>query len=319
MNNFQDEQPATMTFSTLEAMCRQESTTYKCEDYLHRRMQPPSSFIDNIFHPNKNSNLTKDDIETCMNNRSKMSQWCMTLMDACQLDRETVSIAMSNLDRFLATEHGAECMEDSTTFQLACMTALYSAIKVHEEKAISPETLSHISRGFYSKHDMEAMEWTMLQALQWRVNAPTPLAFCREFLNLIPDHVLNQHTKAHVLSLTKLQTELAVADYRFVTLKPSSIGFAALTNAMDVLGVDFSIVHRYILLREGSSSLVDTEEVMQIQTVLYTAVAALQPPQVPLVQQQQPETNKSSLVEEPAPKRRLSHTISPRTVIGQAA
>lgn len=313
-----------MTFSTLEALSRQESTTYKCDDYLHRHMQPSSSLMDDIFCPNstnhisnknQNNKLTKEDIQTCMNNRSKMSQWCMTLMDACQLQRETVSIAFSSLDRFLATDQGVECIEDSTTFQLACMTSLYSAIKIHEEKALSPETLSHISRGFYSKDDMEEMEWTMLQALQWRVNAPTPLAFCREFLNLIPDHEMDQKTKDHVLSLAKIQTELAVSNYSFVATKPSSIGFAALTNAMDVLGLDFGVVHQYICY-DAENSVIDTEEVVQIQNVLYIAVSTMK-------EQLEPVQEKASSLseEEPtaAPKRRQSYTVSPRTVVGQAA
>lgn len=302
-NNYQQEQTETaMTLSTLEAMCRQESTAYKCEDYLHRHMQPPSSQED--------QSILEQDMQTCMNNRAKMSQWCMTLMDACQLDRETVSIAMSNLDRFLATPEGTKTyIDDSSSFQLACMTALYNAIKVHEEKAISPETLAYISRGFYSSEDMESMEWTMLKALKWRVNAPTPLAFCRELLRLVPEYQMDARTQEHVLSLARVQTELAVQDYSFVTIKASSIALAALSNAMEALGLKMPVNLNYAM------GLIDRAQVSEIQSVLYAAVLTLQKPAFQL-----PTPSKVLEAEEPTPvKRRQSLTISPRTVCGQAA
>lgn len=297
--SFQQEQPT----STLAAMCQQESTSYKCEDYLHCRAQSPSSSVmDHFFAKNNTPAMTHEDIQVCINNRSKMASWCMTLMDACHLNRETVSIAMNYLDRFLATpEHGMDCLEDSATFQLACMTALYSAIKIHEEKAISPEVLSTISRGYYSKKDMEHMEWKMLNALQWRVNVPTPLAFVREFLHELP---YDAATKNHILSLCQVQTELTVSDYNFVTVKPSSIAFAALVNAMDVLGLN---VH----YTNGLASLMDTKQVFQIQGVLYAAVANLTHLRT---QVRRAPVEKSMAA---STKRRQSHTISPRAVCEQ--
>jgi hypothetical protein len=298
------------TMSTLQAMRRQETTSYHCEDYLQGALQQ-QSFIDDIF--NSPQHTTAEYVEVLKSNRKKMAQWCMTLMDACQLSRETVSIAMSYFDRFMATEQGAECIDDSATFQLSAMTSLYSAIKIHEEKAISPEVLCNISRGFYSKKDMEEMEWRMLNALQWRVNVPTPLAFVREYLNMIPNKVVNQETKDHLLELAKVQTEMSVADYSFVTVKASSIGFAALANAMDVLGLEFRIVNHYIL---SERNLVDTQEVLDIQGALFAAVSVCS---FQLTFNQQPSShNKNGYDSQPKP-RRASHTISPRTVVNHAA
>lgn len=296
---------------TLTAMCHQESS-YHCEDYLHCRAQSqsPRSVMDQLFMkdtnttPSSTPSMTHEDVQVCINNRSKMASWCMTLMDACQLNRETVSIAMSYLDRFLATPQGEDCIEDSATFQLACMTALYSAIKIHEEKAISPEVLSSISRGFYSKRDMEEMEWKMLNALKWRVNVPTPLAFVREFLTVLPYDAI---TKDQLLSLVQVQTELSVADYNFVSIKASSIGFAALVNAMDVLGLDVTLTNSMV-------GMVDTDQVFQIQSSLYLAVANLTHLRTHVRRTVESESIGETNV---APKRRQSHTISPRAVFEQ--
>ncbi|CAB9512891.1 diatom-specific cyclin [Seminavis robusta] len=312
------QQEINMNYSTLEAMRRQECTGYKCEDYLHSKLQKsfsPTSAIDAMFMTNfadqQGSTMTQEDIMVCINNRSKMAQWCMTLMDACQLSRETVTIAMSYLDRFLATPTGSECIEDSAAFQLACMTALYSAIKIHEEKAISPEVLSTISRGFYSKQDMEAMEWRMLQALQWRVNVPTPLAFVREYLQMIPSAVLTDACKDQLLTLVKIQTELAVANYSFVTIKPSSIGFAALMNALEVVGLDFGILHQFIL----AVSDLDTDEIFRIQATLFAAVSTMTSLRGVCGQEARRVISDNATSR---PKRRQSHTISPRAVTDHA-
>lgn len=302
--SFQQQQE--INVDTLAAMCQQESTSYKCEDYLHCRAQSPVSILDQVLLRNTPTTMTPEDVQVCINNRSKMASWCMTLMDACDLNRETVSIAMSYLDRFLATEAGAECIEDSATFQLACMTALYSAIKIHEEKAISPEVLSTISRGFYTTADMEQMEWKMLNALQWRVNVPTPLAFCRQYVALLPATTMDEVTKEQLLSLCAVQTDLCVADYNFVTVQPSSIGFAALVNAMDVLGWNVTLTNSIVNL-----GLINTEQVFQIQSTLYQGVANLTHLRT---QNQIRHKQESEAVPAQQPKRRESYTISPRAV-----
>ena len=304
------------TTSTLEAMRLQEITSYRCHDYLHAKVQKPASpttVIRELFLMQREEMArTKQDILVCMSNRAKMAQWCMALMDACELNRETVSVAMSVLDRFLATPSGSECIDDSASFQLSCMTALYSAIKIHEEKAISPEALSSIARGFYTKADMEAMEWRMLQALQWRVNAPTPLAFVREYLSLLPSSIVGQDVQDQLLSLAKIQTELAVVDYNLVTIKPSSIGFAALMNAVDVLGLSVAVI-RQVILSHGHH-VVDMPEVFRIQSSLYACVANMKNLSC---RQEALRVNGADAVARGSalpPKRHQSHTISPRAV-----
>jgi len=302
----------TDTMSTLEAMRLQE-TSYSCQDYLQQALtQSQHSFVQG------DSEFTQDDVTVCQNNRSKMVEWMMTLTDACQLKRDTVSIAMNNMDRYLATPQGmTHSLRDSSAFQLACMTSLYSAIKVHEEKALSPEVLSSISRGFYSKKDMEDMEWSMLNALQWRVNGPTPLAFVREYLANIPRRVMKDSVKEHVLALAMMQTELAVTDYNMSTSsKASSIAFAALTNAMDVLGLEFRIVNHYILAK---SNLVDICQVCDVQSALFVAVAGVVPSAAAARQQQRSTSMLCTQQQQQASKQHGHSSISPRTVLNEAA
>jgi hypothetical protein len=63
------------------------------------------------------------------------------------------------------------------------------AVKIHEPEAMDPDTVSTLSRGTYSAHDIENMELQILKALEWRVNPPTSVSFARQLLALLPDDV----------------------------------------------------------------------------------------------------------------------------------
>lgn len=193
---------------TLSAMLRQEAT-YATADYVSRA-----------------SDLDAD----C---RAKVAQWCYQVVDFCKFSRESVEIAMSHLDRFLLTEQGQTCLADRNLYQLACMTSLYSTIKINEPEAIDPETVSQLSRGAYKPEDIEANERQILMALQWKVNPVTSIAFVREYFKLIPEFCLTDSEKESILETSKFQCELAVADYKCINSKPSYIAYCSFMNAME--------------------------------------------------------------------------------------
>jgi hypothetical protein len=173
--------------------------------------------------------------------RFRMSEWCYQIVDFCKFKRETVAVSMSFLDRFLCTPAGLEIFLDRSMFQLAAMTALYTAVKVHEPEAMEPALIASLSRGVYNKEQVEAMEFKMLNAIQWRVNPPTAIAFVHELLDLIPSSIINGDAKAAIIDLAKFQTEVAVSDYDFVTVNASSIAFAALFNAFESMNMDLKL------------------------------------------------------------------------------
>jgi hypothetical protein len=142
-------------------MRRQEENGYASSDYLAQI--PPSA----------TSPLDTPVDENC---RNVMAKWCNEISDFCKYSRETASIAMSCLDRFMATPDGQTVFLYRSLFQLAAMTALYTAVKIHEHEAMDPALVSCLSRGAYSPEAVEAMEARMLTAIQWRVNPPTALA-----------------------------------------------------------------------------------------------------------------------------------------------
>jgi hypothetical protein len=211
------------TLDTIEAMRRQEENGYASSDYLAQI--PPSAA----------SPLDTPVDENC---RHVMAKWCNEIADFCNYNRETASVAMSCLDRFMATPDGQTVLLDRNLFQLAAMTALYTAVKIHEHEAMDPALVSSLSRGAHSPEAVEAMESRMLNAIQWRVNPPTALAFVRSMLDLVPQHLMGVSERETVMELTKFQVDLAGSDYTYSQAPASSIAFASLLNAMESVTSD---------------------------------------------------------------------------------
>ena len=166
-----------------------------------------------------------------------MIVWCHRVLDHCEMNRETAAIAMNCLDRFLMTDTGMSIAGKSLrNYQLAAMTSLYTAIKIHEPEALSPELLIQISHGLYSQQEFECMELLLLQSLQWRVNPPTTMAFVRQFMELLAP--CDDFTFEVLSKLSNVQAELALENHDFIAVESSLIAYCALINAIACSGID---------------------------------------------------------------------------------
>jgi hypothetical protein len=201
----------------------QEETTYKVKDYL----------ADSAAARKRASKPVDADC------RVKMCEWCYQVVDFCKFRRETVGIGMSYLDRYLCTSKGRSALCNRKEYQLAAMTALYIAIKLHEPLEMETSLLADLSRGCYTEMEFVEMEQFMLQALKWRVNGPTALGFVQHFLTFLPSQVHESVAEA-LFDYARFQTELAISDQAFVSLKPSEVGLAATLNAVE--GMDQSLL-----------------------------------------------------------------------------
>mmetsp|Transcript_30121 Transcript_30121/g.52151 ORF Transcript_30121/g.52151 Transcript_30121/m.52151 type:complete len:334 (-) Transcript_30121:391-1392(-) len=162
--------------------------------------------------------------------REKICEWCYQVVDHFDFNREVVSVAMSYLDRYLATR-----TVNRRIFQLAAMTALYLAIKLFEPCNLRMTSLIDLSRGYFTAEHIVTMEDSMLQSLHWHVHPPTPFAFCGDLMLLMPGDI-NPQLRRNVSEMSGFMTELSVCDYWFVTKKPSSVALAAIINAIELQG-----------------------------------------------------------------------------------
>jgi hypothetical protein len=247
--------------ASIEAMRVQEESGYKTDDYM--------------FQAQPEVHLLKGPLQQLVDSecRSKMSEWCFQVIDFCKFSRETVAIAMSYLDRFLATPAGNDAMQDRKVFQLAAMTSLYSAIKIHEPEAMEPKVIASLSRGAYTEDEVTAMELRILSAIEWRMNPPTAMAFVHHFLGLLPQGAMTDSEKEGTIEIAKFQTELAVNSYEFVGVNASTVAFASLSNALNCCNLDCE-VECELLNNIAKVASIDShsDEMLSVQDKLYNAV-----------------------------------------------
>jgi len=178
-------------------------------------------------------------IDICqkMHTNSLLTYSDLQVVDFCKFRRETVGIAMSYLDRYLATLEGRAALTDRKFYQLAAMTSLYMAIKIHEPLEMETSLLADLSRGCYTDMQIAEMEMEILEALEWRLAGPTPLAFVQHFMALLDT---DRRVKAAIMDYARYQTELAVSSIDLVPRDASEIALAAILNAME--GIDRSLL-----------------------------------------------------------------------------
>lgn len=269
--------------ATIAVMRTKEETDYRCEDYITNFAQS---------HENGTSPLVVDRV--C---RKLMADWCLKVVDRCSFTRDTATIAMSMLDRYLAND--ATALVNRNVFQLASMTCLYTAIKIHESEALQPETIVQLSRGIFSVKDIEAMEVSILFAISWRTNPPTPLTFVQYFLEALTG--ISQEQKTTLLELAKVQTEMTIADYSYVCQNASSIAFASLANAMKMLHIPSSVldvlanlanIEEVATIQRDLSQRMQQQEGTEIMSAATTTTVRASP--VKAMQQQQQQSGHSS-------------------------
>jgi len=244
----------------IAVMLVQEENEYSCYDYL-------------AANEAIRRKAAKPVDEDC---RVKMCEWCYQVVDFCKFRRETVGIGMSYLDRYMCSKKGKKALGDRKEYQLVAMTCLYVAIKLHEPLEMETSLLADLSRGCYTEMEFANMEKNILEAIEWRVSGPTPLAFVLHYISFLPDIISSSVIEA-IFDYARYQTELAIGDHYFVKTKPSVVGMAALLNALE--GMDATLVPDRIVNRLVRTVVMytemDLEEVETIQMRLSTILISL--------------------------------------------
>lgn len=242
------------TLLTITAMRRQEETEYFTRDYFgfvddEKKDEDDENDVSNVGKSKRCSPLPCD--PSC---RKIMFHWMIKVVDFFpSMHRETVAYAMDYLDRFLQTPDGKAARTVRSTFQLAAIACLYTAVKLHEAAAVSPKFLEQLSRDEYSEKDLKRMELTVLKALNWRLTTPTSVGFLREYMDIVPSALLDgkeerepqgrddevtinatnsSELRQNIFEMAKFQTEVALAEYKYVTFNASTIAYCALSNAL---------------------------------------------------------------------------------------
>lgn len=227
-----DNERRSMSLDNLGVLLQQEcSGKYSFVDYLsmnhwkndiHDLLQKQRTYP---RHPHGDSRID----EYC---REQIVEWSFRVVDYFRIDREVVTYSLSFLDRFLAT-----CRCDRSSFKLAATTTLQLAVKLlYPLKLGDLGILSDLSRGEFDMRDVAEMERYILKELDWNLHPPTPTAFSTLLLDLlVSDHRLHmpQSDLDDLYDISSFFGDLAVCDYFFLSLQPSSIAIACVLNALE--------------------------------------------------------------------------------------
>ena len=205
----QEKGQKTLKMLMVHAMLKQESTTYKCEDYFNSSQRKTI-----LIHPKKESDCGYDNHDhfspksassvvtgttasstinesstesqskcrqlvdlTC---RSKICEWTYRIINFFSIDREAAYYSLSYADRFLL-----HYRVDRFTYKLLATTCLFLALKVHQpRKLILKNVVKDLSKGDFDMEDVNRMELIVLRTLLWSLNPPTPLSFVKRLFDL---------------------------------------------------------------------------------------------------------------------------------------
>ena len=276
MRNCSNQIATRQTMAELEAMCHQESNGYACLDYLHVLSDENAStshIVGNSImrSPSPNSVLPagnkcpqshqlpglptlplhaqerpdrEEEVLFTVHDRTTLVKYGYRFVDFCDCPREVVAIAMNYMDRFLGTPCGWQWLavgiqpsQRGTFLNLVFMTALYTAMKLHAPSAVSSGTVAVLSRGLFTTEQVEYMERIMIETLEWRLHPPTALAFVRHLLDIVPTQLLDATTRDALYDVVRLQIQLAVSDYSFVTTRASTLALCAINVALQSMCV----------------------------------------------------------------------------------
>jgi hypothetical protein len=153
--------------------------------------------------------------------RERICEWKYEVVDRFDIDREIVCYSTYYLDQYLS-----HCYVDEELFQLAAITCIYLAIKLHSPKKVGIQCIASMGRGIILPDHIAAMELSIMQTLDWHLHPPTPLSFIENSFPLISDN-------HQAYELSRFLSELSVCAYPFVCIKPSSVAIAATLIAID--------------------------------------------------------------------------------------
>ena len=153
------------------------------------------------------------------------------------VDGRAVMGSMNYLDQFLAMTHRCEqcLLVDRREYQLATMMTLYISIKLHKPLAMDASLFAEISQGCYTTCKIVSIEKSILEALEWRINGPTPQEYVSLYLGMLDPHeyAYDLNTLGSLLDVSTFKCELAAGDYDLsIICTPSIIALGSMLNSL---------------------------------------------------------------------------------------
>ena len=186
-------------------------TEYVNDIYEFLRMKELTESLDEEFF-----DTTQKDINPKM--RAILIDWLVDVHLKFKLLNDTLFMAVSLIDRFLAKECGSR-----KKLQLVGVTAMLIASKFEEIYAPEVGDFVYICDKAYSREEILQYEILMLNTLSFEISHPTPLHFLRRF-----SKAAKSDSKAHTLSKYLIELSLMDIELQKRPFCPSMIAAASI-------------------------------------------------------------------------------------------
>ncbi|BFZ24240.1 hypothetical protein BsWGS_27279 [Bradybaena similaris] len=173
------------------------------------------------IRPGRDYMNRQTDVTTSM--RNILVDWLVEVGEEYKLQRETLFLAISYIDRFLSLVGVSR-----PKLQLVGTTSMFIASKYEEIYPPDVAEFVYITDDTYDRSQVLKMESAMLKILDFRVSVPTINWFCERFLDL-----LDMSEKAKFLSFFLAELSLIEIE-KFLDHRPSVIAASSIVIARNV-------------------------------------------------------------------------------------
>ncbi|KAJ3181332.1 hypothetical protein HDU85_003646 [Gaertneriomyces sp. JEL0708] len=188
-------------------------------------------------------------------NRRELVEWLLELNRHFNYESDEVfQLAVNLIDRLCS-----KLPVPLSVYQALGAACFMIASKSCETFPPTCTELEHLSAGAFSSAMLKHMELFALEALNWDVNAATPIMFLDTFLMLFEFTSYKSWRDNTQLSRTYLNA--MQADYNFIRFRPSIQAAAALMRSMEIVDRDRSQFQR-VVGQELNNHLVDPAAIL---------------------------------------------------------
>jgi hypothetical protein len=222
-------------------------------------------------------NASIADMDVTASDREVLFKWGFETIAACNgISRSTAVKAFSYFDRFFSTSAPAakQALKDKANFQLAFITCLVVALKVHSGFIVESEFASSVVCGkMYSPKEVNTMEMLILQALRWKLNKPIPHDFINYYLEIVPS--IEEIHQKFLTRFSEGLVELALTKYSFGLYYPSELALASIFCALHYTDFDANEILSTIEMTCGAKR---NNVLLSVMTHLLDEFSTQQPP-----------------------------------------
>ncbi|KAG1661630.1 hypothetical protein FOA52_002860 [Chlamydomonas sp. UWO 241] len=176
------------------------------------------------------SYVTRHPIDESM--RGMAVSWLADVVNACNLGRPTLFLAVSYFDRFMSTARDVP----PNMLQLAATAAISTAAKQEEVVQPTAAEWTAIADNAFTVEDLARIEWLLIHQLDWRLRTPTACVF----LHLLCCHLPALTPKA--FQTASYMLELSILDYAMLQHDYSTVAAAGLVAAHRLLGTELDVL-----------------------------------------------------------------------------